>query len=140
MTGTALAGSTTPARTVPAPMWQFLPTMARPPSTAPMSIMDPAPMTAPMLMTAPIMMTALSPISTCSRRMAPGSMRALMFFLSSRGMAELRLSFSMTSWAMLSLFASKTGWMSFQSPKTSFVSPQGKTVALGKSMGAFSVR
>ena len=33
----------------------------------------------------------------------------------------MRLSFSMTSWAMLSLFASKTGWMSFQSPKTIFI-------------------
>ena len=78
MTGVALAGSTTPARTAPAPMWQCLPTVARPPSTAPMSIMVPSPTTAPMFRIAPIIMTALSPICTCSRMMAPGSMRALM--------------------------------------------------------------
>ena len=64
MTGVALAGSTTPASTAPAPIWQFLPTVARPPRTAPISIMVPSPMIAPMLMMAPIMMTALSPIST----------------------------------------------------------------------------
>ena len=39
----------------------------------------------------PIMMTALLPISTCSRMMAPGSMRALTPFRSSIGMALLRL-------------------------------------------------
>ena len=61
--------------TVPAPMWQFLPTVARPPSTAPISIMEPSPMTEPMLMMAPIMMTARSPISTRSRMIVPGSMQ-----------------------------------------------------------------
>ena len=51
-------------------------------------------MTEPMLMMAPIMMTARSPISTRSRMIAPGSMRALMPLRSSMGTAELRQSFS----------------------------------------------
>ena len=63
-TGVALAGSITPANTAPAPMWQFFPTVARPPSTAPISIIVPAPITAPILIMAPIIITAPSPIST----------------------------------------------------------------------------
>ena len=105
-----------------------------------MSIMVPAPMTAPMFTTAPIMTTALSPISTCSRMMAPGSIRAFRFFLSSRGMAELRLSFSTTTWLMLPALASRTGPISFQSPNTILLSPQGNTTALGNSTGAVSLR
>ena len=54
-----------------------LPTVARPPSTAFMSIIEPSPITAPMLIVAFIIITALSPISTWSRIIAPGSMRAL---------------------------------------------------------------
>ena len=102
ITGVALAGSMTPARTVPAPMWQCLPTVARPPKTAPMSIMVPSPTTAPMLRMAPIMMTAFFSMVTCSRMMAPGSMRAGTSFMSSRGMAELRQSFSTTRSSILS--------------------------------------
>ena len=40
-TGSALAGSITPANTAPAPMWLFLPTVARPPKIAPISIIVP---------------------------------------------------------------------------------------------------
>ena len=98
----ALAGSTTPASTAPAPTWQRAPTMARPPRTAPMSIMVPSPTTAPMLMTAPIMMTALSPISTRSRMIAPGSMRAFTLRMSSSGTPELRRSHSTTRSSMAS--------------------------------------
>ena len=75
-TGSAEAGSMTPARTAPAPMWLFLPTVARPPRIAPISIMVPAPISAPILMTAPIMITALSSMVTWSRMIAPGSIRA----------------------------------------------------------------
>ncbi|CAG5614755.1 Uncharacterised protein [Streptococcus pneumoniae] len=95
-TGSALAGSITPAKTAPAPTWLFFPTIARPPRMAPMSIMVPAPISAPILITAPIMITALSPISTWSRIIAPGSIRALIARLSSKGTAELRASCSTT--------------------------------------------
>ena len=47
-----------------------------------------------MLITAPSIITALSPIVTCSRIIAPGSIRALTAFLSSSGTAEFRASFS----------------------------------------------
>ena len=117
-TGVAEAGSTTPASTAPAPMWQRAPTVARPPSTAPMSIMVPGPTTAPMLITAPIIMTAPSPISTFSRMMAPGSIRAFTPFKSSRGTPEFRRSFSMTRSAIFSRLASRMGPSSAQSPKT----------------------
>ena len=135
-TGSALAGSITPASTAPAPMWQRAPTIARPPSTAPMSIMVPAPTLAPMLRMAPIMMTAPSPISTCSRMMAPGSIRARRSFVSSRGTAELRQLLSITISAMASCCARTAGPMSRQSPNTIFVpSPAGKTLAFGKLVG-----
>ena len=94
-----------------------------------MSIMVPGPMTAPMLMTAPIMMTALSPISTCSRMMAPGSMRALRFFRSSMGMALLRRSFSMTRSSMWSTLSARMGPSSRQSPKTTLLGPSPNTWA-----------
>ena len=102
--------------------------------------MVPAPTTAPMFKMAPIIITALSPISTCSRRMAPGSIRALTVRLSSSGMAEFRLSFSTTSSWMSPLCSSSTGPMSFQSPKTRVVSPQGNTVAWGNSTGSRAFR
>ena len=69
-------------------------------------------------MMAPIMMTAPSPISTFSRMMAPGSMRALTFFMSSRGTPELRRSFSTTQSVMLAALDSRMGPSSLQSPKT----------------------
>src|SRR5690606_17923881 len=43
-TGSALGGSSTPASTAPAPMWQSRPTTARAPTTAFMSIIVPGPM------------------------------------------------------------------------------------------------
>ena len=94
-----------------------------------MSIMVPLPMTAPMLITAPIMMTALSPISTCSRMMAPGSMRALIFLRSNMGMALLRRSLSMTISSMLSTWSARMGPSSRQSPKTTLLVPSPKTWA-----------
>ena len=105
-----------------------------------MSIMVPDPMTAPMLMIAPIITTALSPISTSSRMMAPGSMRALRSLVSSRGMAELRLSLSTTSWSMSPAWAWRTGAMSFQSPKTILLSPQGEDRGVGEVQRVFSLR
>ena len=117
-TGVAEGGSTTPASTAPAPMWHRFPTIARPPSTAPISIMVPSPITAPILITAPIIITALSPICTCSRIIAPGSIRAWISFLSNRGIAEFLASFS-TCWdRIFSRFSSSTGRISSQSPKT----------------------
>ena len=137
ITGVAEAGSTTPASTVPAPMWQFLPTVARPPSTAPMSIMVPSPTTAPMFRMAPIMMTAFFLICTCSRMIAPGSMRAGMSFISSRGMAELRQLFSISTWR--NRFPASTGPTSAQSPKTILCpGAAGNTRQLGNSTGASS--
>ena len=77
-----------------------------------MSIIVPSPMTAPMLMIAPIIITAPSPISTLSRIIAPGSMRALTFLMSSSGSALLRQSFSITMSSIASLLRSMTGAMS----------------------------
>ena len=82
-----------------------------------------------MLMTAPIMMTALSPISTCSRIMAPGSILALIPFMSSRGMALLRRSFSTTMSAMRAALAARRGPSSRQSPNTTLLRPSPKTWA-----------
>ena len=62
-----------------------------------MSIMVRLPTTAPILRMAPIMMTAPSPISTFSRMMAPGSIRALRSFRSSRGTPEFRAPWAMCS-------------------------------------------
>ena len=101
-----------------------------------MSIMVPGPMMAPMLMTAPIMMTAPSPISTFSRMKAPGSIRALMFFMSSRGTPEFRRSFSTTQSVMLAALASRMGPSSDQSPKTVKLPLPPKTLAEPKSTGA----
>ena len=91
--------------------------------------MVPSPMTAPMLITAPIMITALSPMDTCSRMMAPGSMRALMFFMSSRGMALLRQSFSMTMSRIFPALSARMGPSSRQSPNTVLLEPSPKTLA-----------
>ena len=137
MTGVAEAGSMTPASTAPAPTWQCFPTVARPPRTAPMSIIVPSPTTAPMLMIAPIMMTAFGSMVTCSRMIAPGSMRAGISFMSSSGTALLRRSCSTTRSSILSAFASRMGLSSAQSPKT-ILSPAPKTLAAPKSTGAFS--
>ena len=83
-----------------------------------------------------VMMTAPSPISTCSRRIAPGSMRALMFRRSSRGTAELRRSFSATRSVICSAFRSRIGASSDQSPNTIRLSPLPNTWAEPKSTGA----
>ena len=107
-----------------------------PPSTAPMSIMVPSPMTAPMLITAPIMITAPRPISTFSRMMAPGSIRAGMAFMSSRGTPEFLRSFSTTTSAMAAEFFSRMGPSSDQSPNTIRLFPSPKTLAEPKSTGA----
>ena len=136
MTGVAEAGSTTPASTAPAPMWQSSPTVARPPRTAPMSIMVRFPTTAPMFRMAPIMMTAFSPMVTCSRMMAPGSIRAGISFRSSRGTPELRRSFSTTRSVILSRLASRMGASDPQSPKTTRLDPSPNTLAEPKSTGA----
>ena len=128
-TGVAEAGSTTPASTVPAPIWQWAPTVARPPSTAPMSIMVPGPTIAPMLRMAPIMITALSPISTRSRIIAPGSMRALMPEMSSRGTPELRRSHSTTASSTASPAASSAAASGACSAKTTIPSGPPKTCA-----------
>ena len=94
-----------------------------------MSIMVPSPTTAPMLRMAPIMTTALSPMDTCSRMMAPGSIRAFTPFRSSRGMALLRRSFSTTMSAMAPAFSARMGPSSRQSPNTTLLRPSPKTVA-----------
>ena len=101
-----------------------------------MSIMVPGPTTAPMLRTAPIIMTAPSPISTFSRMMAPGSIRALMSLRSSRGTPEFRRSLSTTKSAMRSRLFSSMGPSSAQSPKTVKLFPEPKTLAEPKFTGA----
>ncbi len=73
------------------------------------------------------MMTALSPISTFSRMMAPGSMRAWMPFLSSMGTPVLRPSFSTTWSTMASPAASSAGASFSQSPKTTLQDSLPKT-------------
>ena len=93
----------------PCAMWQSAPPVARPPSTAPMSIMVPRPTTAPMFKMAPIMMMAPSPISTFSRMMAPGSMRALISLIVQQGTPESRRSLSTTSLVIFPALASTTG-------------------------------
>ena len=94
ITGLAEGGSKTPANTAPAPIWARLPTVARAPKMAPISIMVSSPTTAPILITAPIMTTAFFPITAWSRINAPGSIRASTLVKSNSGTAELRRSFS----------------------------------------------
>ena len=83
-----------------------------------MSIIVSSPTTAPMLRMAPIMITARSPISTRSRRMAPGSMRALTALTSRSGTALLRRSHSTTTSSMAAAFCSSAARTSPHSPKT----------------------
>ena len=97
--------------------------------------LEPGPTTAPMLMTAPIMMTAPWPISTFSRMMAPGSIRAWTHLRSSRGTPEFRRSFSTTRSAIFSRLASRMGPSSAQSPKTVKLFRSPKTLAEPKSTG-----
>ena len=101
-----------------------------------MSIMVRLPTTAPILRMAPIMMTAPSPISTFSRMMAPGSIRALRSFRSSRGTPEFRRSFSTTQSVIFSRLSSRMGASSAQSPKTMRLFPSPNTSADPKSTGA----
>ena len=101
-----------------------------------MSIMVPLPTTAPMFKMAPIMITAPSPISTFSRMMAPGSIRAFSPFRSSSGTPELHRSFSTTQSVILSRLASRMGPSSFQSPNTVKLPALPKTLAEPKSTGA----
>ena len=105
---------------------QRAPTVARPPSTAPMSIMVPGPTTAPMLMTAPIMMTAPWPISTFSREgvhigknavVAAGAVVIEDVPENAVVAPEFRRSFSMTRSAIFSRLDSRMGPSSAQSPK-----------------------
>ena len=100
-----------------------------------MSIIVPSPTTAPIFRMAPIMITAFLPISTCSRMMAPGSMRAGISFRSSRGTPELRRSFSTSQSAILSALASRMGFSVSQSPNTMRLFPSPNTRAEPKSTG-----
>ena len=85
----------------------------------------------------PIITTALSPISTVIPDDGAGLDAGLEVLGVQQGMAELRLSLSTTSWSMSPAWAWRTGAMSFQSPKTILLSPQGKTVAWGSPRGLF---